>query len=135
MFQLVCVDDLNEYVMYWEWFNVGVELVQQVCCMCVVGGWVIGVGIIVVCVLESVMCDGELLLYVGEIQIFIMLGYWICSVDVMVINFYLFESMLLMMILVFVGQVWVFDVYWVVIEEKYWFFSYGDVMLLFLQGE
>lgn len=133
IFQLVCVEDLKDYVMYCEWLNVGVELVQQVWCMCVVGGWVIGVGIIVVCVLESVMCDGELLLFVGEMQIFIILGYCICSVDVMVINFYLLESMLLMMIFVFVGKEWVFEVYWYVIEQCYCFFSYGDVMLLFLQ--
>ncbi|WP_313161667.1 S-adenosylmethionine:tRNA ribosyltransferase-isomerase, partial [Stenotrophomonas sp.] len=57
------------------------------------------------------------------------------SVDAMVTNFHLPESTLLMMISAFAGQARVFDAYRAAIEEKYRFFSYGDAMLLFPQGE
>ncbi|MCY1463311.1 S-adenosylmethionine:tRNA ribosyltransferase-isomerase [compost metagenome] len=53
----------------------------------------------------------------------------------MVTNFHLPESTLLMMISAFAGQARVFEAYRAAIEEKYRFFSYGDAMLLFPQGE
>lgn len=134
-FQPVRVDDLKEHVMHREWLNVGAELVQQVRRTRAAGGRVIGVGTTVVRALESAMREGELLPYAGETQIFITPGYRIRSVDAMVTNFHLPESTLLMMISAFAGQARVFEAYQAAIAEKYRFFSYGDAMLLFPQGE
>lgn len=134
-FQPVRADDLKDHVMHREWLNVGPELVQQVRRTRAAGGRVIGVGTTVVRALESAMRDGELLPYAGETQIFITPGYRIRSVDAMVTNFHLPESTLLMMISAFAGQARVFEAYRAAIEEKYRFFSYGDAMLLFPQGD
>ena len=48
----------------------------------------------------------------------------------LVTNFHLPESTLLMMISAFAGQGRVFDAYRHAIAQRYRFFSYGDAMLL-----
>lgn len=116
--------------MYCEWLEVGQDVVDVVFVCWVCGGWVVVVGIISVCLLESVVCDGELKFFSGDIDIFIYLGWLFYVVDVLVINFYLFEFILLMLVLVFVGYLEIMVVYVVVVVQGYCFFSYGDVMFI-----
>lgn len=134
MFQLVCVDNIVEYKMYSEWYDLLQLFVDKIVVICVCGGNVIVVGMMLMCVFEVVVClvDEVGCLFVVmqvEIDIFIMFGYCFCVVDWFVMNFYLLKLMLLMLVFVFVGVEMICVVYWYVIEECYWFFSYGDVML------
>lgn len=55
IFQLVCVDIIEDYIMYLEYVEVLQDVVDVVLVVKVCGNWVIVVGIILVCLLESVV--------------------------------------------------------------------------------
>ncbi|MEL1263824.1 tRNA preQ1(34) S-adenosylmethionine ribosyltransferase-isomerase QueA [Pseudoxanthomonas putridarboris] len=139
-FQPVRVDDVREHRMHSEWLNVGASLVEQVRAARARGGRVIAVGTTVVRALESATRqnaagEAELQPFAGETRIFIFPGYRVRSVDAMVTNFHLPESTLLMLVSAFAGKARVFAAYEHAVREKYRFFSYGDAMLLFPQGD
>lgn len=134
-FQPVRVDDLDQHRMHSEWLSVGAELVAQVRRTRERGGRVIAVGTTVVRALESATGldesgSAELRPFSGETTIFILPGYRIRSVDVLLTNFHLPESTLLMMVSAFAGRERMFAAYAHAIAERYRFFSYGDAMLL-----
>ena len=133
-FQPVRADDVRDHHMHSEWLNVGAELIAQIRRTRAAGGRVVAVGTTVVRALESAMVDGELQPFAGETRIFIFPGYRIRSVDVLVTNFHLPESTLLMLVSAFAGKDRVFEAYAHAVRERYRFFSYGDAMLLFPQA-
>jgi len=133
-FQPVRVEDLREHRMHSEWLNVGEDLVAQVRGTRAAGGRIVAVGTTVVRALESAMGeDGELRPFAGETRLFIVPGYRIRSVDVLLTNFHLPESTLLMMVSAFAGRERIFAAYAHAIRQRYRFFSYGDAMLLHRQ--
>ena len=93
----------------------------------------IAVGTTVVRALESASQDGEVKPFAGDTQIFIFPGYRIRSVDVLLTNFHLPESTLLMLVSAFAGKQRIFDAYRHAVQQRYRFFSYGDAMMLFPQ--
>ncbi len=129
-FQPMRVDDVREHRMHSEWINVGAHLVEQVRQARARGGRVIAVGTTVVRALESSMRDGELQPFAGETNIFIFPGYRIRSVDMLLTNFHLPESTLLMLVSAFAGRERVLAAYAHAVQQRYRFFSYGDAMLL-----
>lgn len=129
-FQPMRVDDVREHRMHSEWINVGAHLVEQVRQARARGGRVVAVGTTVVRALESSMRDGELQPFAGETSIFIFPGYRIASVDLLLTNFHLPQSTLLMLVSAFAGRERVLSAYAHAVRERYRFFSYGDAMLL-----
>jgi S-adenosylmethionine:tRNA ribosyltransferase-isomerase len=129
-FQPVRADDLRDHRMHEEWLNVDAELVAKIQETRQTGGRVIAVGTTVVRALESALCDGELRPRMGETRIFIFPGYRIRSVDMLLTNFHLPESTLLMLVSAFAGRERVLAAYRHAVEQCYRFFSYGDAMLL-----
>ena len=71
--------------------------------------------------------------FAGETRLFIVPGYRIRSVDVLLTNFHLPESTLLMMVSAFAGRERIFAAYDHAVRARYRFFSYGDAMLLHRQ--
>ncbi len=132
-FQPVRVENVLQHRMHSEWLSVGVGLVEQVQRTRAVGGRVIAVGTTVVRALESVMQAGALQPFEGDTSIFIYPGYRIRSVDMLLTNFHLPESTLLMLVSAFSGKSRIFAAYEHAVRERYRFFSYGDAMLLFPQ--
>ncbi len=132
-FQPVRVDDVLQHRMHSEWLRVGAGLVEQVRRTRAAGGRVIAVGTTVVRALESAMQAGSLQAFEGETRIFIYPGYRIRSVDMLLTNFHLPESTLLMLVSAFAGKSRMFAAYEHAVHECYRFFSYGDAMLLFPQ--
>ncbi|GGK07574.1 tRNA preQ1(34) S-adenosylmethionine ribosyltransferase-isomerase QueA [Luteimonas terricola] len=129
-FQPMRVDDIREHRMHSEWINVGAALVAQVRRTRAAGGRVVAVGTTVVRAMESATVDGELHPFSGETSIFIVPGYRITSADVLLTNFHLPESTLLMLVSAFAGRERVLAAYAHAVRERYRFFSYGDAMLL-----
>ncbi len=129
-FQPMRVDEVHAHRMHSEWLNVGPALVEQVRRTRAAGGRVVAVGTTVVRALESAMGSGELQPMSGETAIFIFPGYRIRSVDLLLTNFHLPESTLLMLVSAFAGKARVFEAYAHAVRERYRFFSYGDAMLL-----
>ena len=68
--------------------------------------------------------------YTGPTDLFIYPGYRFRVVDVMITNFHLPRSTLLMLVSAFSGQDLIAQAYQEAIQERYRFFSFGDAMLL-----
>ncbi|HEY4530629.1 MAG TPA: tRNA preQ1(34) S-adenosylmethionine ribosyltransferase-isomerase QueA [Luteimonas sp.] len=130
-FQPMRVDDVREHRMHSEWINVGAALVQQVRRTREAGGRVITVGTTVMRAMESATVEGELHPFAGETAIFIVPGYRVTSADILLTNFHLPESTLLMLVSAFAGRERVLAAYAHAVRERYRFFSYGDAMLLY----
>ena len=95
------------------------------------GGRVVAVGTTSVRTLEGCMREcGELREHTGETDIFITPGYEFKVVDMMLTNFHLPKSTLLMLVSAFSGYEHICALYAHAINERYRFFSYGDAMLL-----
>lgn len=78
--------------------------------------------------------DGALKPWSGETDIFITPGFAFRVVDVLVTNFHLPRSTLLMLVSAFAGHDRVMALYRHAIAARYRFFSYGDAMLLARSG-
>jgi S-adenosylmethionine:tRNA ribosyltransferase-isomerase len=66
----------------------------------------------------------------GETDIFIYPGYTFRSIDILITNFHLPRSTLLMLIYAFGGTKLMKEAYAQAIREKYRFYSYGDAMII-----
>ena len=66
----------------------------------------------------------------GDTSIFITPGFAFQVVDLLVTNFHLPKSTLMMLVSAFAGYQRVMDLYRHAITQQYRFFSYGDAMLL-----
>ena len=133
-FQPMRAESVHEHVMHSEWLNVGAQLCAQVARTRAAGGRVVAVGTTVVRSLETAMREGELRPYAGETCIFIFPGYRIRSVDLLLTNFHLPESTLLMLVSAFAGRERILAAYRYAVGAGYRFFSYGDAMLLYPQA-
>ena len=78
-------------------------------------------------VIESVAATGQLQ---GETNIFIYPGYEFKMTDILITNFHLPYSTLLMLVCAFGGYDLVMRAYREAIEKKYRFYSYGDAMMI-----
>jgi len=134
-FQPMRAESLSEHVMHREWLNVGASLCAQVARVRAAGGRVVAVGTTVVRALETALRDGELKPFAGDTRIFIFPGYRIRSVDLMLTNFHLPESTLLMLVSAFAGRERILAAYRHAVQQRYRFFSYGDAMLLHPAGQ
>lgn len=129
-FQPVRVENINEHKMHKEWISVPQSVVEAVRDTHSAGKRVIAVGTTTVRSLESAAVSGELLSYEGETDIFITPGYQFRVIDVLLTNFHLPGSTLLMLVSAFGGYENVMRAYHHAVDARYRFFSYGDAMLI-----
>ena len=129
-FQPVRSDRLDEHVMHAEQVEVG----EEVCALAADtrrgGGRIVAVGTTAVRSLETAAADGALRPYRGDTRLFIRPGYRFRSLDLLLTNFHLPESTLLMLVCAFAGFEPVMAAYRHAIHAGYRFFSYGDAMLI-----
>ena len=116
--------------MHTEWFEVGAATVQAIEATRAAGGRIVAVGTTTLRALESAARDGALRAGAAETDIFITPGFEFRVVDLLVTNFHLPKSTLLMLVSAFAGHEHVRALYRHAIEARYRFFSYGDAMLL-----
>ncbi|WP_417507300.1 tRNA preQ1(34) S-adenosylmethionine ribosyltransferase-isomerase QueA [Marinomonas gallaica] len=129
-FQPVRVDDIKDHVMHSEYAEVSQDVVDKVRATKANGKRVIAVGTTSVRSLESASQLGQIEPFAADTSIFIYPGYEFKTVDVLVTNFHLPESTLIMLISAFAGYDNVMNAYRVAVAEKYRFFSYGDAMFI-----
>jgi S-adenosylmethionine:tRNA ribosyltransferase-isomerase len=126
-FQPVKVESIADHVMHSERYEVP-EATQRAIAQCRArGGRVVAVGTTTVRTLESWAKSGRAS---GETQIFITPGFQFRLVDLLVTNFHLPKSTLMMLVSAFAGYETVMALYARAIRQGYRFFSYGDAMLL-----
>ncbi len=121
-FKPVVVDDPSQHEMHSERYRVHPDVLEQ----CRRAKRVIAVGTTSVRALESAAATGE---NEGRTRLFITRPYDWQVVDLMMTNFHLPRTTLLMMIDAFVGARWR-RLYDVALAERYRFLSFGDAMLL-----
>jgi S-adenosylmethionine:tRNA ribosyltransferase-isomerase len=126
-FQPVKTENLAEHRMHSEWYNIPPETIQAIADCRARGGRVVAVGTTSVRTLESWAQSG---LTSGDTQIFITPGFEFKVVDVLITNFHLPKSTLLMLVSAFAGFEHMHALYRHAIANQYRFFSYGDAMLL-----
>lgn len=117
--------------MHSEWYEITAELAEAIRATRAAGGRIIAVGTTSMRALESAaQPDGTLNACSGETDIFITPGYRFRAVDLLVTNFHLPKSTLLMLVSAFAGMSAIREAYQHAIAQRYRFFSYGDAMLL-----
>jgi len=126
-FQPVKTDNIAEHVMHSEWYDVPPATQQAIADCRARGGRVLAVGTTTVRTLESWAQSG---LASGDTQIFITPGFEFLVVDLLITNFHLPKSTLMMLVSAFAGYEHVMSLYRHAIDHRYRFFSYGDAMLL-----
>jgi S-adenosylmethionine:tRNA ribosyltransferase-isomerase len=96
------------------------------------GGRVVAVGTTVVRTLESAALAGGGTIAAGNgaTELFITPGFRFQAVDVLLTNFHLPQSTLLMLVSAFAGRERVLAAYAEAVRERYRFYSYGDAMLV-----
>ncbi|WOB08306.1 tRNA preQ1(34) S-adenosylmethionine ribosyltransferase-isomerase QueA [Piscinibacter gummiphilus] len=129
-FQPVRVDNIAEHKMHSEWFEVPQATVDAIHATHAAGGRVVSVGTTTLRALESAARGGTLQAGSRDTDIFITPGFTFRVVDVLVTNFHLPKSTLLMLVSAFAGHERVMALYRHAVAERYRFFSYGDAMLL-----
>lgn len=126
-FQPVKTENLAEHQMHSEWYNVPPETQAAIAACKARGGRIVAVGTTSVRTLESWAKTG---VASGDTNIFITPGFEFQLVDVLVTNFHLPKSSLMMLVSAFTGYDHVMGLYREAIARGYRFFSYGDAMLL-----
>jgi S-adenosylmethionine:tRNA ribosyltransferase-isomerase len=129
-FQPVRADHIHEHTMHSERYEIPQATVDAIALARAAHGRVIAVGTTSLRALESAAAAGELVAGADETNIFIVPGYRFKVVDVLLTNFHLPKSTLLMLVCAFGGMKEMLAAYRHAVEKKYRFFSYGDAMLI-----
>ena len=131
-FQPVKADNIADHVMHFERFEVPAATAQAVAECKARGGRVVAVGTTTVRALESHAKFGSAC---NDTNIFITPGFEFQAVDLLLTNFHLPKSTLMMMVSAFAGHAYIMALYQHAISQRYRFFSYGDCMLLAATSE
>ena len=126
-FQPVKTENLAEHRMHSEWYDVPAATQEAIAQCRARGGRVVAVGTTTVRTLESWAQSGQAR---GETQIFITPGFHFQVADLLLTNFHLPKSTLMMLVSAFAGHAHIMGLYAHAVRERYRFFSYGDAMLL-----
>jgi S-adenosylmethionine:tRNA ribosyltransferase-isomerase len=126
-FQPVKTEDIAQHRMHSERYAISDETIRAIEATRARGGRVVAVGTTTVRTLESWARTGEAS---GDTSIFITPGFGFRVVDVLITNFHLPKSTLLMLVSAFAGYERVMTLYDHAVRHRYRFFSYGDAMLL-----
>jgi S-adenosylmethionine:tRNA ribosyltransferase-isomerase len=130
-FQPVKTENIAEHRMHSEWYEVPTATQQAIEELRARGGRLVAIGTTTVRTLESWAQTGQ---SQGDTSIFITPGFAFRQVDLLLTNFHLPKSTLLMLVSAFAGYDRILALYRHAIAERYRFFSYGDAMLLARQA-
>jgi S-adenosylmethionine:tRNA ribosyltransferase-isomerase len=130
-FQPVQSEDLSLHRMHAEWFRVPPATAQAIAAARARGGRVLAVGTTSLRALESSAGeDGGVQAGDAETTLFVTPGFRFRVADLLLTNFHLPRSTLLMLVAAFAGYASIRAAYAHAIAQRYRFFSYGDAMLL-----
>jgi len=130
-FRPVKVDKVEDHCMDEERYEIGRESAADISATREAGHRIVAVGSTSVRTLETVMAaNGKIKECRGRSDIFIYPPYEFRAVDIMLTNFHLPKSTLLMMVSALAGTDLMKQAYRAAVQQKYRFFSYGDCMLI-----
>ncbi|MBL8097565.1 MAG: tRNA preQ1(34) S-adenosylmethionine ribosyltransferase-isomerase QueA [Anaerolineales bacterium] len=134
----------EEHKIHSEWCELTQETADLINETKKLGGRVIAVGTTSVRTLETVgnrksgignesqlpNPESQISPFIGPTSIYILPGYQFKVVDVMITNFHLPKSTLIMLVSAFAGREKILETYETAIKEGYRFYSFGDAMLI-----
>ncbi len=127
----VKVEDLSQHKMHSEWGEITSDTAAIINKAIKGGNRIIAVGTTSLRILESCWRDhGCVQAYRGETDLFILPGFRFGVVDMLLTNFHLPRSTLLMLVSAFAGRDKIKRGYAHAIASSYRFFSYGDACLM-----
>jgi S-adenosylmethionine:tRNA ribosyltransferase-isomerase len=130
-FKPVEVEDPAEHVMHQEWFDVPAATAALLNATRARGGRICAVGTTSLRTLESARgSDGRYRAGNGETRIFIRPPMPVRAADLLLTNFHLPRSTLLMLVAAMAGYDLIMRAYETAVRERYRFYSYGDAMLI-----
>ncbi len=129
-FAPVTEENAEEHLIHQEWCSLSEEVAATIRETKANGGRVIAVGTTSVRTLESASQTGICKAFEGDTGLFIIPGYEFKCVDLMITNFHLPKSTLLMLVSAFAGKDRIMQAYESAKERGYRFFSFGDAMLI-----
>lgn len=143
-FRPIDEDELETHVMHSEEIELDAEAARKINATRAAGGRIVAVGTTSVRVLESVaaltaeqrehgeLTDSGALVtpYRGRTSLFLRPGSAFRAVDVMITNFHLPRSTLLVLVSAFAGRELVLRAYEEAVAQRYRFYSFGDAMLI-----
>ncbi len=130
-FRPIEVEDLSRHKMDSEYYEISEESARLINEAIDRKGRIVAVGTTVVRVLESILTiDKHIKKDSGWTDKFIYPPYKFKVVDVLLTNFHMPRSSLLILVSAFAGYKFTFKAYRKAIREGYKFFSYGDAMLI-----
>ena len=130
-FRPVKVENIPDHHMHSEYYSIKEEACNMINTAKRNGKRVVAVGTTSCRVLETVAgCDGVVSPQSGYTDIFIYPGYRFKVVDMMITNFHLPESTLIMLVSALAGKENIMTAYNEAVKDRYRFFSFGDAMLI-----
>jgi S-adenosylmethionine:tRNA ribosyltransferase-isomerase len=130
-FQPVASEDLSKHRMHSEWYRIPEATAAAIARARERNGRIVSIGTTSLRALESAATeDDRVRAGAAETALFIRPGYRFRVVDLLLTNFHLPRSTLLMLVSAFAGYGAIRTAYSHAVRERYRFFSYGDAMLL-----
>lgn len=127
----VKVTDPRDHPMHAEWGILSAEAAERIAEAKRAGGRIVAVGTTSLRLLESATAEsGEIRPFAGETRLFVTPGYRFRAIDILLTNFHLPRSTLLMLVAALAGLDRIKAAYAHAIAAGYRFFSYGDACLI-----
>ncbi len=131
----VKTDDVEEHEMHGEWVELTEDNANVINIAKEEGRRIVAVGTTSVRTLEGIAQFGSgshVSHYTGDIDLFILPGFEFQIVDVMITNFHLPKSTLLMLVSAFAGDTeYMLSCYQEAVADRYRLFSFGDSMFIY----
>jgi S-adenosylmethionine:tRNA ribosyltransferase-isomerase len=129
-FRPVSAERVQDHRMDSEWGELPDAVAASINRVRDAGNRIVAVGTTTTRLLESALRNGRFEAYVGETDRFIYPGYRFQAIDVLITNFHLPRSSLLMLVSAFAGREYILRAYAVAVDMGYRFYSFGDAMLI-----
>jgi S-adenosylmethionine:tRNA ribosyltransferase-isomerase len=123
--------DPRDHKMHPEWGMLSAETAGRIAATRLAGARIVAVGTTSLRLLESAAAEnGEIRPFAGETRLFILPGYRFRAIDLLLTNFHLPRSTLLMLVAALAGLDRIKAAYAHAVAAGYRFFSYGDACLV-----
>ena len=129
-FQPVKVENVQTHKMHAEYIHLAETTANRIQQAREAGSKIVAIGTTVVRALETAGATGTVKPYNGDSELFIYPGFQFKIVDVLLTNFHLPKSTLLMLVSAFADNALIQKAYQEALLHEYRFYSYGDAMLI-----
>lgn len=131
-FRPVAAETIEDHKMHSEFYTMTADAAEKLNQAKDAGGKIISVGTTSTRTLETIMHEhGEFKEASGFTDIFIYPGFIYKAVDVLITNFHLPKSSLVMLVSAFSSREHILNAYAHAVDSEYRFFSFGDAMILY----